>query len=156
MKKHLKKFIVIGVITGVLLLMTLFDYLRAQTVNIEVVSVTPETVVADPNKPVTITLRVTKRGQPAAGDDISALVTGPGNLSGDKVRVQEDGTVSFTYYPYTYLEGVFEEDTTEIKFRDISDSIFIAIQKRETVTLEVKKPTEQSGGMNMNDIFGED
>jgi len=54
MKKHLKKFIVIGVITGVLLLMTLFDYLRAQTVNIEVVSVTPETVVADPNKPVTI------------------------------------------------------------------------------------------------------
>ena len=53
MKKHLKKFIVIGVITGVLLLMTLFDYLRAQTVNIEVVSVTPETVVADPNKPVT-------------------------------------------------------------------------------------------------------
>lgn len=64
MKKHLKKFIVIGVITGVLLLMTLFDYLRAQTVNIEVVSVTPETVVADPNKPVNITLRVTKRGQP--------------------------------------------------------------------------------------------
>lgn len=58
--------------------------------------------------------------------------------------------------PIPISKGCSRRKRPEIKFRDISDSIFIAIQKRETVTLEVKKPTEQSGGMNMNDIFGED
>lgn len=151
-----KKFIVIGIIAVILSGLSLFDFIRAQGTKLEVVSVSPETVTADPNKPVTITLRATKRGSAAVGDDITALVKGNGNLSGDKVRVNQDGTVTFKYYPYSYIAGVFEEKLVKIEFRNISDSVFIAIQKTFTVTLDVEKPNESSGGMNMNDIFGED
>ena len=105
--------------------------------------------------PVIITIRATKRGSLAVGDDITALVKGNGNMSGDKVRVNDDGTVTFKYFPYSYMKGVFDESVVEIEFRNISDSVFVAIQKTLTISLDVKKPTESSNNMSMNDIFGE-
>ena len=44
-----KKFIVLGIIAAVLVMMCVFDYARAQSTKLEVVSITPETIVADPN-----------------------------------------------------------------------------------------------------------
>lgn len=151
----LKKLLVLGIVAAVLLCLAAYDYVRAQDTAIEVVSIAPERVEADPNKPVLITLRVTTHGELAVGDTVSALVKGQGNLSGDKIKVGEDGTVTFKYYPYTIIPGVFEESDVEIEFRNISDSVFIAIQKRERITFHVYEPEEESGGMDMGDIFGE-
>lgn len=153
MKKY-KKFIVLGVIVVVLLVLYAFDFARAQDTQIELISVTPQTVVADPNQPVLITLKVSKHGRLATGDNVTALVKGGGNLSGDKIKVQDDGTVTFKYFPYSYIPGVFEESKVDIEFRNISDSVFIAVQKKKVVTLEIKKPSSSSnGGMSMEDLF---
>ena len=151
----LRKLLVIGIIAAVLLALAAFDYIRAQDTQIELVSISPENVTADPNQPVIITLKVTKHGQLAAGDVVSALVKGQGSLSGDKVKVAEDGTVTFKYYPYSYIPGVFEESDVTIEFRNISDSVFIAIQKKVPVTFHVSKPDSANGGMNMGDLFGD-
>lgn len=151
----LKKLLVLGIVAAVLLGLAAYDYVRAQDTQIEVVSITPEDVVADPNQPVLITLRATAHGKNAAGDTISALVKGQGNLSGDKVKVNDDGTVTFKYYPYTIIPGVFEESDVVIEFRNISDSVFIAIQKKISVVLHVREPDQDDSGMNMGDLFGE-
>jgi len=150
-----KKLLALGIVAAVILALTAYDYLRAQDTNIEVVSISPEKIVADPNKPVLITLRVTTHGELAVGDTVSALVKGQGNLSGDKVKVKEDGTVTFKYYPYTYISGVFEESDVVIEFRNISDSVFVAVQKKQAITFHVAKPEGSSGGMNMGDLFGD-
>lgn len=151
----LKKLLAIGIVVAILLALTGYDYFRAQDTDIELVSVSPEKIVADPNQPVLITLRVTVHGKPAVGHTVSALVKGQGNLSGDKVKVGEDGTVTFKYYPYTYISGIFEESDITIEFRNISDSVFVAVQKKTTITLHVGKPDGSSGGMNMGDLFGD-
>lgn len=151
----LKKLLVLGIVAAVLLTMAAYDYFRAQDTEIEVVSISPERVEADPNQPVLITLRVTTHGELAVGDTVSALVKGQGNLSGDKIKVGEDGTVTFKYYPYTIIPGVFEESDVEIEFRNISDSVFIAIQKRQRIVLHVYEPETENGGMNMGDLFGD-
>lgn len=151
----LKKLLALGIVAAILLALAAYDYARAQDTDIEVVSIQPAQVVADPNQPVLITLRATKHGELAVGDTISALVKGQGNLSGDKVKVNEDGTVTFKYYPYTYIAGMFEECDVVIELRNISDSVFIAIQKKVTVTIHVGKPQQSSGGPSMGDLFGE-
>ncbi len=149
----LKKLLVIGIIAAVILALAGFDYIRAQDTEIELVSISPEKVEADPNKAVLITLKVTTHGELATGDVVSALVKGQGSLSGDKVKVAEDGTVTFKYYPYTYISGVFEESDVTIEFRNISDSVFVAVQKRKAITFRVEKPDSSGGGMNMGDLF---
>ena len=154
MKNFLKKLAVIGVVAVIFLCLMVYDYTRAQTMEIELISITPEEVVADPDQSVLLTLRVTKRGKPAVGDDVSAIVKGQGNLSSDKVRVGEDGIVEFKYYPYSYIPGVFEESDETIVFRNISDSVFIAIQKKVSITFHVGVP-DGSGGMKMEDFFGD-
>ena len=152
--KKFKKFIILGIIVLVLLGLYAFDFARAQDTQIELVSITPKTVVADPNQPVLITLKVSKHGRLAAGDNVTALVKGGGNLSGDKIKVQDDGTVTFKYFPYSYIPGVFEESDVDIEFRNISDSVFIAVQKKKVITLEIKKPNRSGiGGMCMEDLF---
>lgn len=155
MKKFLKKLVIVGIIAFIFLCLAAFDYIRSLGTEIELVSITPETIVADPNQSVTLTLKVTKRGKPAVGDDISALVKGQGNLSSDKVRVREDGTVTFTYYPYSYIPGVFEESDETIVFRNVSDSIFIAISKKVSFSFHVEASEGSSAGMTMDDLFGE-
>lgn len=155
MKNFLKKLTVVGIIVVIFLCLVAFDYIRAQDIEIELISITPETVVADPDQSVMLTLKVTKRGKPAAGDDISGLVKGQGNLSSDKVRVGEDGIVVFEYFPYNYIPGVFEESDETIVFRDISDSVFIAIQKKVSFSFHVDVPDGSSNGMKMNDLFGD-
>lgn len=150
----LKKLLVLAIIAAVILSMAAYDYFRAQDTKIEVVSISPERVEANPNQPVLITLRVTTQGELAVGDTVSALLKGQGSLSGDKAKVGEDGTVTFKYYPYTVIPGVFDESDVEIEFRNISDSVFVAIQKRESVVFHVYEAEEESGGMNMDDLFG--
>ncbi len=150
----LKKLMVIGIIVGIVLCFAAYDYIRAQDTQIELVSISPENVVADPNQAVTITLKVTAHGEVAEGDVISALLTGQGSLSGSKVKVDENGYVTFKYYPYTYVAGVFDESDVTIEFRNVSDSVFVAIQKRETINFHVGKPESTSTGGTMGDLFG--
>ena len=151
--KKIAKWLVLLAIVLLLLAGTVFDYCRSQTVSIELVSISPETVLADSSIPVDITLRVSKRGQLAVGDDIAALVEGKGSMSGNKARVDENGLVTFRYYPYTYLEGVNEPGTVTLVFRNVSDSVFIGIPKRIRVELDVEKP-ESLGGNTMDSLFG--
>lgn len=153
MKKRTKWWVILAIVV-LLLAGTVFDYFRSQTVSIELVSVSPETVVADSSIPVDITLRVSKRGKLAVGDDIAALVEGKGSMSANKARVDENGLVSFRYYPYNYLKGVNEAGTVTLVFLNVSDSVFIGIPKRIRVELDVEKP-ESLGGNTMGSLFGE-
>ena len=150
MKKKTKWWVLLAIVV-LLLAGTVFDYFRSQTVSIELVSVSPETVVADSSVPVDVTLRVSKRGKLAIGDDIAALVEG--SMSANKARVDENGLVTFRYYPYNYLEGVNEPGTVTLVFRNVSDSVFIGVPKRIRVTLDVEKP-ESLGGNTMDSLFG--
>ena len=135
---------------------TLFDYIRSLNISIELVNQEPEVVYADPNGPVNLKLRVTKNGHPVVGHDITGLVVGAGNLRADKITTNADGEVTFLYFPYSYLKGVQEEGDVSIQFRDVSDSILVAVQQVKDVVLEIKKPEQVNGSKhNMNDIFGE-
>lgn len=149
---------VIGLVVFIAVLgaATVFDYIRSFNVSIELVDQEPKIVFADPNSPVNLKLRVTKDGSPVQGHDITGLVVGAGNLRADKLTTDEAGEVNFLYFPYSYLKGVQEEGDVSIKFKDVSDSILVAIQQAEDVVLEIKKPERVTESKhNMNDIFGE-
>lgn len=135
--------------------MTLFDFIRSRSIDIAVVSVQPEKVVADPSVPVHVTVRVTKNGRPVTGHKISALVVGAGNLKADRKIADKDGVVTFDYFPYRYQAGVYEEMKVKLVICDISDSILVAVQKDKTIVLDVKKPDNIGSSDNMSSIFGE-
>lgn len=154
MNKHAA--IGLAVFALLLLMAALYDSVRARSIEIEVVGIEPATVYADPNQPVTLNLRVSKSGEPAAGHDITGLVIGRGNLRIDRIKTDASGEVSFLYFPYAYMQGVQEAGKVAIQFRDISDSIFVAIQQPMEVELDVQKPDRLIGSKhNMNDMFGE-
>ena len=97
---------------------------------------------------------MSKRGKLAVGDDIAALVEGKGSMSANKARVDENGLVTFRYYPYYYLEGVNDAGTVTLVFRNVSDSVFIGIPKRIRIDLNVEKPDSMNGN-TMDNLFGE-
>lgn len=130
--------------------LALYDFIRAQQVEIEVVSITPPKVVADPNVPVQIKLRVMKFGKPLGKDNITGLVVGEGNLKADQIKTDRDGFVTFTYFPYQYIEGIYKEMKVPITFNDISQSVFIEISKPKNVVLDVKKPSSADSGGDSN------
>ncbi|THF84100.1 hypothetical protein [Cohnella fermenti] len=154
----MNKKVIIGLLVFVCALgaATLFDYVRSLGIDIELSAQEPAVVHADPNVPVRLTLRVTKDGRPVSGHDITGLVVGAGNLRADKATTDADGQVSFEYFPYSYLKGIQEEGRVRIRFKDVSDSIFVAIQQPKDVELNVLKPEQATESKhNMNDIFGE-
>lgn len=135
---------------------TLYDYVRSKSITIELAGLEPQTVYADPNSPVSIKLNVKKHGLPVAGHDITGLVIGKGNLRADKIATDAEGTVTFIYYPYSYMQGVQDEGEIELEFRDVSDSVIVAIQQPETISLMINKPDKVTESkFNMNDMFGE-
>lgn len=152
----MKKGIILLLSIAVLLsAMTLFDYVRSRSISIEVLDITPDEVVADPQKPVTVKLKVKKNGVPVDGHDITCLVMGAGNIKADRLRTDSEGVVEFIYYPYSYLKGINEESQVTLRFKDVSDSILIAVQKPQDVALDVKKPDASSDGLTIDDIFKE-
>ena len=150
----MKKWIALAIIAALFGVMCLFDYVRAQQVSLEVVSVSPKDVVADPEAPVSVTVRATRGGKSLVGDNITALVVGAGSLRADKIKTDAEGKVTFTYYPYRYIHGVYDEMTVKLIFNDISESVFIQISKPETLSLDVKKPDTSGNESTMNSIIG--
>lgn len=151
-----KGFIIFAILLLLVGSAALYDYIRAQGIDLEVVSVTPEKITADPAAPVTIVVQAKRDGKPLTGDDLRGMIIGAGNLKADTITVDGDGKVSFLYYPYRYVKGLTEESDVQLEIRDISDSVFIAIQKPLLVTLHVQKPDNTGAGGTMSDIFGDD
>jgi len=150
MKKGIIFLLSVAAVIGAL---TLFDYVRSRSISIEVYEITPQTVVADPHEPVLIKLRVTKNGKSVNNHDITCLVMGGGNVKADRVETDANGIAEFTYYPYSFIPKINEESTVKLLFKDVSDSVFIAVQKEKYIGINVKKPENSGSNTTVDDIF---
>lgn len=114
----------------------------------------PASVVADGKSTIVLTVRVTERGRPRAGDLLQAwLDVGSGLLKPTWVYTDQDGIarISFTPNAMTPYEV---QDRAQIHVRDTTIGWLIEVGKDVTVTVPLilpVEPAEQKPGMT----FGE-
>ena len=68
--KNNKIFAILLILIVLFIGMYTFDYLRSKTFHIEIVSISPDSPVADGETPVTIEVLITKNGKPIEGDPL--------------------------------------------------------------------------------------
>ena len=80
-----------------------------------------------------------KSGKPVKGHNVYALSIGGGSFKTFYEKTDEDGRVTFEYYPPT-MAGYQEEKEVTLKFRDESNSVFIEMYPSTEYVIELKKP----------------
>ncbi|MBO6262824.1 MAG: hypothetical protein J6N93_00945 [Clostridia bacterium] len=130
------KYIVAAAIIAVFSAFYLFDYLRAKTFTVEVVSVSDENPVASNDERVEITIRVTHFGKPVEGHVIFALPS-DGRMLAFTTLTDEDGVATMTYVPYT-ANAFLPVHDVEIRIRDQSNSVFWEINAYTDLQLKMR------------------
>ncbi len=141
MKKLLKKLGAKYIVTILLLLLAgsgiLYDFLRSKTFRIEMLSMTPEVAVADSRLPVTITVRVSRRGEPCQNHYLYVINNGGGQLKGNRILTDADGMAEIIYYPYTE-SMVRPAGPVTISIKDESNSVFFEIGANLSFVIELQ------------------
>lgn len=152
--KWSKKLIALFAVVVLLLACWGYDALRVREFSVELVEATPSPAVADGQTPVTVTLRVTRGGEPCGGHVLLAKSMNGGSFKAKRVTTDGDGVARFTYYPY--LKSRLNELTdVTLTFADESNSVLIAVPARLTCVLEMVEGNGGSGGQKTNDeMFG--
>lgn len=149
MKKKLKWAVI--VLAGLLAIIGI-DWWRTTQVVLTVESQQPETVYASSDKEVEFVVRVkNKKGAPVTGHNIYALVVGGGSFKTFYEKTDENGCVTFIYYP-PQMSGYQTERSVTLKFRDESNSIFIEMYPKTEHVIKIIKP-EDEGGMSVGDFL---
>lgn len=134
-----------------------FDYWRSLQYKVEVVEMTPAPAVADGRSPVKVTISLTRDGLPVSGHNLFALSPDGGGFEAYRVKTGEDGRAAFTYFPYA-ANAIRKAKPVELKFVDQSNSVFIEINARASIMLELvePQPSETKSDFSLNDIFGDE
>jgi hypothetical protein len=106
-------------------------------------SLDPPSVVADGKSSVVLTVRVTERGQPRAGDLVQSwLDTGSGHLVPQWVYTDDNGTAKINLTPNA-MTRYEVQDRAEIHVRDVSIGRLIEVGKDTVVVVPLAGPEEQ-------------
>lgn len=140
----MKKLIIAIIIVAVLGVFYAIDFVVAKSYEFEMVSAKPEVFVADGYSTVKISVKLTKSGKPVEGHSI-VIVASNGTLPTARVTTDQDGIISFKYYPYLYLNDKLTplEDVT-FRFEDESNSSVFLIPATAEFRFSVKKPEGDS------------
>lgn len=140
------------IVIAVIALMTGFDWWRSTQVVLTVESQSSETIYASSAESVEFVVSVKNRNnQPVVGHNIYALAIGGGSFKTFYEKTDENGKVTFVYYP-PQMAGYQSEKTVTLKFRDESNSVFIEMYPSTEYVIELTKP-EDSGGMSVGDFL---
>lgn len=85
------------------------------------------------------------------GHNIYALAIGGGSFKTFYEKTDENGNVTFVYYP-PQMAGYQREKTVTLKFRDESNSVFIEMYPCTEYAIELTRP-EKSDGMSVDDYL---
>ena len=142
--KWSKKLIALFAVVVLLLACWGYDALRVREFSVELVEATP----------VSVTLRVTRGGEPCGGHVLLGKSQNGGSFKAKRVTTDGDGVARFTYYPYL-KSRLNELNDVTLTFADESNSVLIAVPARLTCVLEMVEGNGGSGGQKTNDgMFG--
>ena len=149
MKEKLKW---VAIVFAVLVVMLGIDLWRSTQVVLTVESQSAETIYASSEEEVEFLVSVkNKAGKPVVGHNIYALTIGGGSFKTFYEKTDENGYVTFVYYP-PQMSGYQTEKNVTLKFRDESNSIFIEMYPKTEYVVTLKKP-EDVGGMSVDDFL---
>lgn len=136
MKKKVLIILCIALFFGVL---ALIDTGIAKSYTIEVIDITPEYGITDGKNPVTFTARLTRWGEPIEGHVISVTRLNGGKMNCYKMKTDEQGLVSFEYYPFKTSKYVPLQDA-RLLLRNESNSLFIYIPAELEFSIKLVEP----------------
>lgn len=119
--------------------LALIDTGIAKSYTIEVIDITPEYGVTDGKNPVSFTVRLMQGGEPIEGHDISVTRLNGGKMNSYKKTTDEQGLVSFEYYPFKTSKYIPLQDA-RLLLRDESNSIFIYVPAELEFTIKLVEP----------------
>lgn len=131
-------------LTGLLIIVLLFlvayafDYVRAQTFEIEVVEISPVEPVADGETPVSISVKLEKRAKPVEGHNLFMIPMDGGVMKANRQKTDSNGMANFTYYPYraTILQPA---RTVTIRVYDEDNSVFVIVNAKLDFEIKLKE-----------------
>lgn len=134
-----------GLIAAIVIVLALFgayayDAVQANAYAYELVGASSETFVADGVSTVRISVKLTKNDKPVEGHTIYMYASN-GTLPASRCVTDEDGVITFRYYPYAYLSDELTplEDVT-IYLQDESNSTFFMVSAKGEFVFPVEKP----------------
>lgn len=135
------KYIIVAALIVFFAFAYLFDFVWSKTYNVEIISVSDETPIADNSVRVEIKVCVTHFGEPVKKHEIFALPSA-GLMLAYTTVTDENGIATFVYVPYTETRFTPAGDV-EIRIRDQSNSIILEINAYSDLTLKLQsKPKE--------------
>lgn len=152
----MKKIIIILSIALLLVALYGVDCLITNSYDLQIVSMDPQSVVADGKSPVTIVAQLTRNGQPVEGHTLYILPQ-RGSFYSTRVLTDAQGYATFIYYPYL-ANSYIEAKPVSVEIFDEDNSIFIYVPVTHKFEIALLQPEEQIGedsGLTMDDIFGE-
>lgn len=152
-----KKILIFAAICGLIGLFFLVDCLVLQFYTVDIVSISPETSVADGKTPVTITVSVKKNGQPVEGHILYMLSKSGGSLKSNRIATNTKGEAEFVYYPYL-ASNYLKAGDVMLRVEDESNSIFVSVPASKDFTVKLTDPASTSNtepDYLTDDIFGE-
>ena len=145
--KH--KLIALGIVVALCMVAYCIDLIIAAQYTLEVISQTPEGIIPanggidESGQPyeVTLTLRLTKNGEPVKNTNIRAVKTGYGSLDAINKRTDDNGCVQFCYIPYK--ESIFREnEDVPIEFIEDSHSLLINVYVKIEYVIQIEGATK--------------
>ncbi len=135
-----KRWIVAIVCVALLGGMYAVDAIRATGYEYELIKSTYDTFIADGQSTVRITVKLSKNDKPVEGHTIY-LFASNGTLPTSRCVTDENGEITFRYYPYVYLDDTLTplEDVT-IYLQDESNSLVFMKCAEAEFTFKVEKP----------------
>lgn len=117
----------------------------------------PQPAVADGQTTVTVKVLVSRNGTPVSGHNIYGVAPDGGGFEAYRVKTDEQGEAVFAYHPYTANNIRMAKDV-EMAFADQSNSVFIEINAKTSVTLKLTDPDPagKKSDYSMDQIFGDE
>lgn len=136
-----KKLIILSAFFLIVLLAFGYDYSRSKTFTIELLSMEPVPAIADGQTPVTITVQLKdQQNLPVEGHTLYIVSKNGGKFRAYRQITGQDGTATFTYFSYKYIEGVYELKDVEIEISDESNSVLIEIPTKRSFIIPMAVP----------------
>lgn len=118
------------------------EWLTARSYSFEIVAQSADEIVADGVSSVKFRVRLTRGEAPVSGHTIY-LFASNGSLPSSRCITDENGLITFTYYPYLYVdEKVSPLEDVTIYLQDESNFRLILVPASWNFTVKAVKPAE--------------
>lgn len=142
-KKRIVQLSVLGAVVLLLLALVLTDYGISRQYTFDVLlSEERRVTVADGKSALRVKVRLSKGGRPVEGHTVY-LFASNGSLPTARCVTDEEGCISFYYYPYLYVnDKVTPLEDVVVTMQDESNSKVFMISARSTFTIKILKSDE--------------